>query len=59
MVSWTSGRAAARLQTGVKKWLPRFGGGPIPDVLIRDQRQRWGSCAPDGTLRFNWRVVML
>ena len=28
-------------------------------MLIRDQRQRWGSCAPDGTLRFNWRVVML
>ena len=19
----------------------------------------WGSCAPDGTLRFNWRAVML
>ena len=31
----------------------------MPDVLIRDQRQRWGSCAPDGTLRFNWRVMML
>ena len=30
-----------------------------PDVLIRDQRKRWGSCAPDGTLRFNWRVVTL
>ena len=28
-------------------------------MLVRDQRQRWGSCAPDGTLRFNWRVVML
>ena len=28
-------------------------------VLIRDQRQRWGSCAPDGTLRFNWRTMML
>ena len=27
--------------------------------MIRDQRQRWGSCAPDGTLRFNWRVMML
>ena len=28
-------------------------------MLIRDQRQRWGSCAPDGTLRFNWRVMMV
>ena len=28
-------------------------------MLIRDQQQRWGSCVPDGTLRFNWRVAML
>ena len=27
--------------------------------LIRDQRRRWGSCAPDGTLRFSWRGMML
>ena len=30
-----------------------------PLVLIRDQHLRWGSCTPDGTLRFNWRVMML
>ena len=59
VVAWYRGRAAIRLKAGVKKWLPRFGGGELPDVLIRDQRQRWGSCAPDGTLRFNWRVMML
>ena len=41
------------------RWWPRFGGPDRSEVLIRDQRQRWGSCAPDGTLRFNWRVVML
>ena len=59
IIAWYRVRAAARLQSGVKKWLPRFGGGEPPEILIRDQRQRWGSCAPDGTLRFNWRVVML
>jgi predicted metal-dependent hydrolase len=59
IIAWYRSRAAIRLQAGVKKWLPRFGGGEPPEVLIRDQRQRWGSCAPDGTLRFNWRVVML
>ncbi len=59
IIAWYRRRAETRLQVGVKKWLPRFGGGEPPEVLIRDQRQRWGSCAPDGTLRFNWRVVML
>ena len=59
IVAWYRRRATARLRDGVKKWLPRFGGGDMPDVLIRDQRQRWGSCGPDGTLRFNWRVMML
>ena len=59
IAAWYRGRAVIRLRAGVKKWLPRFGGGDVPDVLIRDQRQRWGSCAPDGTLRFNWRVMML
>ena len=59
VVGWYRARAADRLQAGVRRWWPRLGDGEEPRVLIRDQRQRWGSCAPDGTLRFNWRVVML
>jgi hypothetical protein len=31
---------------------------PPPPVLIRDQKTRWGSCGPNGTLRLNWRLVM-
>ncbi len=26
--------------------------------MIKDTRSRWGSCAPDGTLSFSWRLVM-
>lgn len=26
---------------------------------MRSQRARWASCAPDGSLRFNWRVIQL
>ena len=59
VVRWYRARAAERLQAGVDRWWPRLGMGDKPRVLIRDQRQRWGSCAPDGTLRFNWRTMML
>ena len=57
-VAWYRERAAARVQARVERWWPQLGSGPPPVILIRDQRRRWASCAPDGTLRFNWRVVM-
>ena len=58
VVAWYRGRAEVRVPQAVAKWRPAFGG-EAGRVLIRDQRKRWASCAPDGTLRFNWRVVML
>ena len=59
VVKWYRDRAAARLSDIVERWWPRLGRGEKSQILVRDQRQRWGSCAPDGTLRFNWRTVML
>ena len=58
-VSWYRARAAEILPANVDRWWPRMGHGFKPKILVRDQRQRWGSCAHDGTLRFNWRVMML
>ena len=59
VVGWYRGRAAERLPDLVERWWPRLGRGEKSRILVRDQRQRWGSCAPDGTLRFNWRAMML
>ena len=59
IVRWYRDRAAKRLPDVVERWWPRLGRGEKPLILVRDQRQRWGSCAPDGTLRFNWRAMML
>ncbi len=59
MVGWYRERAAERMASLVEQWRPRLVVGKATRVLVRDQRRRWGSCAPDGTLRFNWRIVML
>ena len=59
VTAWYRERAAERLPATIAKWAPRLGL-PLPrSHLIRDQRRRWASCASDGTLRFNWRVMML
>ena len=56
-VRWYKVRAGERLEERAKRWSVLLGLHPT-EILIRDQRQRWASCAPDGTLRFNWRVIM-
>ncbi len=30
----------------------------IKTIRVKDTQSRWGSCAPDGTLAFSWRLVM-
>ncbi len=55
--AWYRARAAVRLRARVSRFAPLLGVAPSA-VLVRDERQRWGSCSPDGVLRFNWRIVM-
>lgn len=56
-IRWYRRRARERLRTSVTRWGAR--GLTTPEkVIVRDQKQRWGSCAPDGTIRFNWRIAM-
>lgn len=30
---------------------------PVRKIALRDGRSRWGSCGPDGSLSFSWRLV--
>ncbi len=42
----------------VPRWAPAVGRQPSR-VLVRAQKTRWGSCAADGSIRFNLRLSML
>lgn len=57
LTRWYRERALVYVQERVQHWLPRAGDAPRA-VFVRDQRWRWGSCSADGTLRFNWRLIM-
>ena len=60
IAKWYRARAAERLRSQCRPLVAPTGSRrETSKILIRDQRQRWGSCAPDGTLRFNWRAMML
>lgn len=54
---WYRRRAWDAVRKAAARWRVQLGVCPSR-VAVRDQRQRWGSCAADGTLRFNWRIVM-
>lgn len=58
LARWYAERATEAVEASVERWTAVTGRAPRR-VLVRNQRQRWGSCAPDGTLRFNWRLAML
>lgn len=55
---WYRDRAVEEITARVEAWAARAGYQPRR-VMVRDQKRRWGSCAKDGTLRFNWRLIML
>lgn len=54
---WYGRRASEAVRRAAARWQLQLGVHPAR-IAVRDQRQRWGSCAPDGTLRFNWRIAM-
>ncbi len=52
-------RAEARRRLAAQVAVKAEGAGLRPRrITVKDTRSRWGSCGPDGTLMFCWRLVM-
>jgi predicted metal-dependent hydrolase len=54
---WYRERAHAVLAERVALYSKTYGFAP-KQVRISSAKTRWGSCSPDGTLNFTWRLVM-
>ena len=59
VMDWYIGQAETYLAQRMDHWRPRCGVGWDSRMEVKNHRSQWGSCAPDGTLRFNWRLMML
>ncbi len=58
LVAWYAERAYTLLQERVGHFQACMGLAPGP-VELKDWKRRWGECHPDGTLKFNWRLILL
>lgn len=54
---WLEGEALRLIGADVADYAA-IAGVPLPPLRLARARRRWGSCASDGTVRINWRLVM-
>lgn len=56
VVAWYRQRAFSRLPARLERFT-RALALPRPQLLLRDQARRWGSCNATGEVRINWRIL--
>lgn len=54
---WLEGEARTHLTGDLAEYCLLAGQGQ-PKLALSSARRRWGSCAPDGSIRINWRLIM-
>lgn len=54
---WLESEARALLTQDLT-WYCERADQPVPALALSNARRRWGSCARDGAIRINWRLIM-
>lgn len=54
---WLEGQARPLIEQDLAEYCARAGRS-VPRVALSNAQRRWGSCAADGTIRINWRLIM-
>lgn len=54
---WLETEARSALTEDLAEYCTRAGQ-PTPPLALSSARRRWGSCAADGSIRINWRLIM-
>ena len=55
---WLESEAQRLIAEDLAQYCARLGNREPPRVALSRARRRWGSCAADGTIRINWRLIM-
>jgi len=59
MIKLACRKLAYQFLPGWLEWAENYAGLYSKKLRIGDQRTRWGSCSPKGTLSLNWRIILL
>ena len=54
--AWYIEHARQKLPSRVAYWAARIGV-EAPQLVVKDQQKRWGSCDQAGTVRLNWKII--
>lgn len=54
---WLQDEARRLLADDLAEYCARAGQ-EVPALALSSAQRRWGSCAPDGAIRINWRLIM-
>ncbi len=58
IADWYTARGAEWMSTRARPLAVRAGVAPR-DVVVRDLKERWGACDPDGTITAHWALMQL